>query len=95
MIVKKLKFLDGRTDEVSMRPVWFLTEREYNALRNDDGGFCLACEAEAYEIEPDARRLKCESCGERRVYGIEWMLTIGRVEIVGEVGTEEPAEVST
>lgn len=39
-----------------------------------DVGFCLACGAEVYQIEPDARRCRCESCGERRVYGAEEIL---------------------
>ena len=34
-------------------------------------GFCLACGAPAYGVEPDARRYLCEACGEPRVYGAE------------------------
>jgi hypothetical protein len=37
-------------------------------------GFCLGCGAEAYNVEPDARRYKCESCGQSRVYGAEELL---------------------
>jgi predicted RNA-binding Zn-ribbon protein involved in translation (DUF1610 family) len=37
-------------------------------------GFCLACGAEAYDVEPDARRYTCEECGERKVYGAEELL---------------------
>jgi len=45
------------------------------AVEADDClGFCLACGAEAHNIEPDARRYVCESCGERRVYGAEELL---------------------
>lgn len=84
MIVKRLKFLNGRTGETSMRPVWFMTEEEFLSLRNDYGGFCLACEAEAFGIEPDARRYECEACGESRVYGAEEMMVMGRIEIVTE-----------
>ena len=34
-------------------------------------GFCLACTHEQPNVEPDAVRLKCESCGECRIYGTE------------------------
>ena len=45
------------------------------AVEADDcRGFCLACGAEAYGVEPDARRYVCESCGEPRVFGAEELL---------------------
>ena len=45
------------------------------AVEADDcRGFCLACGAEAYGVEPDARRVTCESCGKARVYGVEEIL---------------------
>lgn len=34
-------------------------------------GFCAACGEEAFNVEPDARRYRCESCGARAVYGAE------------------------
>lgn len=34
-------------------------------------GFCLACGATAYEVEPDARGYECEACGAPKVYGAE------------------------
>jgi hypothetical protein len=37
-------------------------------------GFCLACGAEAYGVEPDARKYLCEDCGEQRVFGAEELL---------------------
>jgi hypothetical protein len=37
----------------------------------DDPGFCIICGADAYGVEPDARRYVCEACGERGVYGAE------------------------
>jgi len=39
--------------------------------RDDNSGFCLECGAEAYGVEPDARRYKCEECGAMAVYGAE------------------------
>lgn len=37
-------------------------------------GFCLACGAEHYGIEPDARRYECEECDAPKVYGAEEIL---------------------
>jgi hypothetical protein len=39
-----------------------------------DSGFCIACGAEAYGVEPDARDYICESCGQPKVYGAEELL---------------------
>ena len=45
------------------------------AVEADDcRGFCLACGAEAFSVEPDAREYTCESCGEPKVYGAEELL---------------------
>ena len=45
------------------------------AVEADDNlGFCLSCGDEAYGVEPDARRYKCEGCGEHQVYGAEEIL---------------------
>lgn len=50
-------------------------EQVMAAVEADDcRGFCLACGAEAYNVEPDARRYVCESCGEPRVFGAEELL---------------------
>lgn len=40
----------------------------------DDPGLCCGCGAEAYGVEPDARKYTCECCGEDRVYGIEELM---------------------
>ena len=44
-------------------------ERHMTSL--DNPGFCVVCGADAEGVEPDARKYKCESCGERGVYGAE------------------------
>jgi len=44
---------------------------------DDNRGFCLACGAEAFNVEPDAREYECETCGESRVYGAEELLIMG------------------
>ena len=37
-------------------------------------GFCIACGEQADGVEPDARNYRCESCGERKVFGAEELL---------------------
>jgi hypothetical protein len=44
---------------------------------DDNSGFCLDCGEQHSNIEPDARRCKCEACGERRVYGAEEIILMG------------------
>jgi hypothetical protein len=47
-------------------------ERHNHSL--DNPGFCLACGVENEGCEPDMRKGRCESCGERQVYGAEELL---------------------
>ena len=50
-------------------------EQVMNAVKSDEYmGFCVACGYEQYGVEPDARKYKCEDCGERKVYGAEELL---------------------
>jgi len=50
-------------------------DRITEAIESDDcRGFCLACGADAYGVEPDARGYECEECGANRVYGAEELL---------------------
>lgn len=49
-------------------------ERQHSTL--DNPGFCVACGEEADGCEPDARKYKCEHCGERQVYGAEELLML-------------------
>lgn len=66
--------------------VFTLTEDEFISLSNDDAGYCLACREEAYGVEPDARRIECECCGKRAVYGVQELLFMGLVQIEGDEG---------
>ena len=55
-------------------------DRVIEACASDDYmGFCLACGAEAYGVEPDARGYVCEECGAHQVYGAEEVLLMGAV----------------
>jgi hypothetical protein len=40
-------------------------------------GFCRACGHEQGCCEPDARRYRCESCGNHQVYGAEELVMMG------------------
>jgi hypothetical protein len=54
------------------------------AAQSDDSmGFCLGCGAEAYGVEPDAERYKCESCEQRQVYGAEQLVLMGHADEEG------------
>lgn len=58
----------------------FTLEQVEEAMRNETG-FCLACGEETADMaEPDARALKCESCGALQVYGAEELVVMGRVK---------------
>jgi hypothetical protein len=50
-------------------------EQVLEAVEADDcRGYCLACGAEAFNCEPDARAYLCESCGAHEVFGAEELL---------------------
>jgi hypothetical protein len=56
----------------------FTTEQLQQA-DHDQNGFCRACGAEAYGVEPGARRYHCESCGLHQVYGASELAIMGQV----------------
>lgn len=58
--------------KITVEAILAAVERRRATL--DDPGFCVHCGVEAHGVEPDARRLLCESCGERGVYGCEDLL---------------------
>jgi len=41
-----------------------------------DTGFCLACGFQM-DIESDAEKIECESCGEPKVYGAGLLMELG------------------
>jgi len=53
------------------------TEDEMYAVNGSDEGFCLGCGFTQGCVEPDARRYRCESCGEQLVYGFQELLIMG------------------
>ena len=61
-----------------MRTSWKVTPEEVLELAEADNnlGICLACGEVAEGVEPDARKYRCESCGEHQVYGAEEALLL-------------------
>jgi len=56
-----------------------ISEAEFVELANGNMGVCLACGEYQDGCEPDAHSYECESCGKRRVYGLEEALVMGAV----------------
>jgi hypothetical protein len=57
----------------------------------DNPGFCLACGNEQGGCEPDARRIRCEVCGENKVYGAqELMLSL---DLFGDGAQRAPTTI--
>jgi hypothetical protein len=72
-----------------------MTVAEMSHIQFNSGpGFCLACGEEADGCEPDARQYECESCGERKVYGIEELLMMGLVKLTDDTPAVEIGEVA-
>ena len=66
------------------KPVMSIEEIE----SDDTAGFCLACGLDVCSgVEPDARAYECESCGEKKVYGLQELLLMGLV-VITEDGDE-------
>lgn len=60
-----------------------MTEEEYLAACDNMDGVCLACgEMQDGGCEPDARNYPCYACEATEVYGVEWALVMGNVEII-------------
>lgn len=48
-------------------------------------GACLNCgEIQDGGVEPDAEKYTCDNCGEDKVYGLEQLLLMGKLEIEEE-----------
>lgn len=58
--------------DVTLDKVMEACERRMTTL--DNPGFCIKCGNEQEGCEPDARKYKCEACGEKAVYGSDELL---------------------
>lgn len=54
---------------------------DYLRMRGEYIGLCLECHEERECTEPDACSYPCEECKSDRVFGIEELLLMGRIEI--------------
>ena len=54
---------------------------EFQERTGEYEGLCKACGSVRYGVEPDARRYLCETCGERKVFGLEELVLMGDLEI--------------
>ena len=61
-----------------------MTEDEYvdDLMGIGSPGRCIECKAAIDGIEPDARRYRCEECGETGVYGLEELLMMGMIRFI-------------
>ena len=56
------------------------TMEQIEAMDDDQGGFCLACGEEAYGVEPDSCKYKCEACDNPTVYGAQEIALMGLIK---------------
>lgn len=50
-------------------------------IRDGMTGICFECHEEQHGCEPDMRNGTCESCGKKRVFGLEEALFMGEIEL--------------
>lgn len=77
MTTKTYKTKTGLTQ---YRPVLDAEELD-DVMSDGSAGFCLACGAEAYGVEPDARKYTCDDCRAPKVYGMEELALMGLILI--------------
>lgn len=58
------------------------SEELQESMYDGNTGICLSCGSTTDGVEPDARKYKCESCGEFSVYGLEEALLMGMLKII-------------
>lgn len=58
-----------------------MSMEEFEEYRDEYNGFCLACGADHDSCEADAVAYECYECGKFKVYGMNCLLLMGRIEI--------------
>lgn len=59
-----------------------MSEEEFVLLKdNANVGICTNCHEQQYDVEPDAGPIMCESCGAKKMYGIETLIVMGQIRI--------------
>ena len=69
----KVQKYTTKTGKEQFKPSFAQLER----AAHKDEGYCLACGAKAFGVEPDARKYVCECCEEPKVYGAEELVLMG------------------
>jgi predicted RNA-binding Zn-ribbon protein involved in translation (DUF1610 family) len=82
-VVRREKGTKRRPTMKTKNHVFKMSQNAYEAMSEEYGGYCVACGAEAYGVEPDARKYSCDACGEPAVYGVEELLLMGKVIFKG------------
>ncbi len=61
-----------------------MKEEDWTQQQGEYNGYCKACDDITCfgEVEPDARRYKCDVCDKNTVYGVEEAFMKGWIEIV-------------
>lgn len=67
-----------------------VTSKEYEALKNG-GGFCLSCHQPATNVSILSRNVKCKSCGQNRVCGLETLRSIDSLIVIDDDNDPRPA----
>lgn len=60
-----------------------VTEDTYHMLDDESLGVCRECLTPMCECEPDARKYKCDGCGAKAVYGVQELMLMGEITLVG------------
>jgi hypothetical protein len=71
-----------RTGQKFFKPV--ISEHKLTNIMFSDmsgAGWCLACGRDTDGVEPDARKYTCDSCGEKKVYGIPELVMMNLVVV--------------
>lgn len=77
--MKSVKFT---TKKGLTRHKFVMSSEEFQGADDQSMGMCVACgDQEAYEVEPDANGYRCEVCGKKSVYGAQYLLMAGYIEI--------------
>lgn len=63
--------IDGITVNKSITLDRVMKSVENRRMSTNDSGICISCGFDQDGCEPDARKLECELCGEKAVYGVE------------------------
>jgi hypothetical protein len=67
-----------------------ITKVKASIVEVQDGTFggCVACGHIQEGVEPDGRKYECESCGARKVYGLEELIVMDLIDLTDSFDDE-------